>query len=670
MHALDWIIVIGLVSFITVMAVRTRLYTRSVADFLSANRCAGRYMLSIAQEISGMGAMSFVAAFEMYYVAGFVATWWGVITFPLWLLISVSGWIVYRFRETRAFTMAQLMELRYSRRFRIFFGTVAWLSGLIAFGIGPAVGTRFFLHFCGLPENFLVLGIQAATYPTALMVLISLALFFALVGGQISVMITDFLQGMFCNLAFLVILAMVLLTFRWEQIIDTLKLAPAHASLLNPYKTGEIQDFNFWFFVITSLTSAYMYMSWQGTQGFNCAAKSPHEAQMAKIIGTWRGLIQSLLIMMLPICAYTVMHHPVFHALAEQAQTVINAIADPQIQKQMTVPIVLAQILPSGLLGMFTAVMLAGFISSHNSGLHSWGSIFIQDVVLPLRQKPFTPRQHLWLLRGSIAFVAVYIYFFSLLFKQVEYLYMFASLTGAIFSGAGAAIIGGLYWKRGTTAGAWCGIIVGGSIAASGFLLQQFWPRLVPGLLALFPDSACLKAHADRFPLNGVYVGLIAVTGAILSYVGPSLYAWLIRRRPPFDLERMLHRGKYALPGEHADPQAQAVTGWRAMLPTPEFTRGDRLIYWASSAWILLWFVVLVVATIWNFTTDVSDDAWATFWYCKLMLSLVLGVSATVWFLIGGLRDMRDLFRTLRTVARNDQDNGRVVNHHNMGESK
>ena len=40
MEMLDWSIVIGLVVFMTSAAYRTRKYTRSVADFLAANRCS------------------------------------------------------------------------------------------------------------------------------------------------------------------------------------------------------------------------------------------------------------------------------------------------------------------------------------------------------------------------------------------------------------------------------------------------------------------------------------------------------------------------------------------------------------------------------------------------------------------------------------------------------
>src|ERR1043166_6738762 len=309
MHGIDWAIVVALLAFLTFMAVRTKRYTRSVADFLSANRCAGRYILCIAQEMSGMGTISFIATFEMYYTAGFVAGWWHAMAFPIWMLISVSGWIIYRFRETRALTMAQFLEVRYSKPFRVAFGLVAFLSGIIAFGIGPAVCARFFIHFCGLPASFHALGVPVSTYALVLLILLGIALLYTFTGGQISIMVTDFLQGMFCNLVFLIILVVILFLVPWHHIVEAMKSAPAHASLLNPYKTSEVKDFNMWFFVISNVWAAYMYMTWQGTQGFNSAAKTPHEAQMSKILGSWRGLIQGLLLMMLPIGVFAIMHH-------------------------------------------------------------------------------------------------------------------------------------------------------------------------------------------------------------------------------------------------------------------------------------------------------------------------------------------------------------------------
>ena len=72
-----------------------------------------------------------VAMFEAYYKAGFSIAWWEMITYSVILLVALSGWVVYRYRQTRALTLAQLLEIRYSRRFRIFAGIVMFISGLL-----------------------------------------------------------------------------------------------------------------------------------------------------------------------------------------------------------------------------------------------------------------------------------------------------------------------------------------------------------------------------------------------------------------------------------------------------------------------------------------------------------------------------------------------------------
>ena len=45
MHLVDWIILAAVVTGVSVVAYSTKRYTRSVADFLAANRCAGKYLL-------------------------------------------------------------------------------------------------------------------------------------------------------------------------------------------------------------------------------------------------------------------------------------------------------------------------------------------------------------------------------------------------------------------------------------------------------------------------------------------------------------------------------------------------------------------------------------------------------------------------------------------------
>ena len=131
MSFLDWLIVaipFGVVIAIGVMAQR---YTRNVADFLAAGRQAGRYLLSVAEGTAGMGLISVVGLFEMQYNSGYALDFWNGFMVLITLILTLTGFMIYRYRETRVLTMAQFFEVRYSRGFRIFAGTLAFLSGVM-----------------------------------------------------------------------------------------------------------------------------------------------------------------------------------------------------------------------------------------------------------------------------------------------------------------------------------------------------------------------------------------------------------------------------------------------------------------------------------------------------------------------------------------------------------
>jgi len=201
MQTLDWCIIIGMIVFLIAVLLYCNRYMRNAADFLAASRCAGRYVLSIASGVAGFAVISSVATFEMFYKAGFSSMWWSFLSSPLNLVLSLVGWVSYRMRETRCFTLAQFYEVRYSRKFRVAAGILTWISGVWNYGIFPAVSVRFFMFFCRFPEYFKFLGVNWNTYGVLLFVAIGLGVFFAVCGGQIAIMVTDFLQGIFCNVA-------------------------------------------------------------------------------------------------------------------------------------------------------------------------------------------------------------------------------------------------------------------------------------------------------------------------------------------------------------------------------------------------------------------------------------------------------------------------------------
>lgn len=660
MAPVDWAIVIAVLGVMVAGVFLSKSYMRSVADFLAAGRTAGRYVVSVALGIAGLGAITIVGLLEMNYIAGFAMTWWGFTMSVVILVLTVSGWVIYRFRQTRALTLAEFFERRYSRNFRIFAGMIAFLSGLINFGIFPAVGARFFIYFCGLPQAVTVLGLAVPTFPLVMIVLLGIALFFVFQGGQIAVLITDFAQGLFVNVAFVVIVLFLYLKVDWTQIIEALSAAPEQKSLINPFKTGHVEDFNFWYFLIGIVGVIYGALSWQGTQAYNTSAKSAHEAKMAGVLGNWKGFPQGLFILFVPIIIYTVMHHPDFSGIAAAVEDTIAGAGSEALRSQLRGAVVLTHLLPVGLVGAFAAVMLAAFVSTHDTYLHSWGSILIQDVVMPFRKRRFSEKEHLRLLRLSILGVAVFIFLFSLLFQQSEHIFLFFAITGAIFAGgSGAVIIGGLYWKRGTAPAAWTALITGSTIAVGGILVHQMPEELflaAPAHLTGIAQKLWLLRHF-LYNTNGQQYWAVAMGASGLLYVLVSL----LGPKRAVDLDKLLHRGKHDTAHEIEIVNTAPSRGWRMLGMGREFTRGDKAIYIATYVHIGVWFVIFVVGTIHNLTHEVEDAVWAAFWRRYFYIQVAYTIFVIVWFTIGGFKDIGAMLRKLRVMRRDEADDGMVV---------
>jgi SSS family solute:Na+ symporter len=673
MTLLDWLIPLALYAVIVTAVILTRRSMRGVSDYLAAGRSAGRYLLTISAGIAGLGAITVVANMEMGYQAGFAMSWWGLSMALVSMVVTVSGWVNYRFRRTRSLTLAEFFERRYSRRFRIFAGTVAFGAGLINFGIFPSVGARFFMYFLGLPETWQLGALHLPVFPTIMAVLLSTAVYFVFAGGQVAVMITDFIQGAFANLVFLILAVYLLLHVGWTDVGEVMAQTPVGHSKINPFDTGFVADFNFTYFLIGIVGLLYSAMSWQGTQAYNSSARTAHEGKMGNVLGLWRGRAQDVFMTLVPILVFTVMNHPDWAEFAAGITTSMDTIGNEAVRGQMRAPLVLAAMLPPGLMGAFAALMLGAFISTHNTYLHSWSSIFIQDVVMPFRRTPLSPQVHLRLLRGGVVGVALFIFLFSLLYRQSQAILLFFALTGAIFAGwSGAVIIGGLYTRWGTTAAAWWAGIVGVGLTLGGFILEQVqrsWTETGTAFWGLLdwagPDRAVDGAVWVKANLpNGQEIWGWAMWSCTLVYIAVSV----VQRfggHPQFDLDRLLHRGEHALAGEIEQGTVTVSRGWRAIGINHEFGRRDKFLYLATYGWNVGWLIVFIGGCVFFLTRRIEgsdwsryDSLWLGFWHTKLWIEMAVAAVVIVWFTIGGVRDVRALLRALAVKDRDDTDDG------------
>ena len=659
---------------------------KSVTDFLSAGRTAGRYLISVSSGIAGLGAISVVMFLEMGYVAGFSLAWWGLSQGIIILMLTMSGWVIYRFRSTRCLTLAQFFEKRYSRRFRIFTGLVAFTAGIINFGIFPAVGAQFFISYCGLPDTFIGLPV----YPMVMIVLLSISLYFVYTGGQIAVIIADFFQGIFATLILLVVALYLFFNVGWDQVTESLEQTPIklakeeiqaldsdesfqelpeeqqqerineidekykNSSRINPFKTSHVEDFNFWYFLIGIIGIMYSSMSWQGSQAYNSSAKSAHEAKMGSVLAGFRGLPQGLFFLLVPVLIYVFMNHPSYRDIADSVNLSLSELDTDTLRSQMRGPIVLSTILPMGLLGAFAALMLAAFVSTHDTYLHSWATIIIQDVVMPFRNKPFDKDTHIKVLRYAIFGVAVFIFLFSLLFQQNQKIALFFAITAAIFAGgSGAVIIGGLDWKRGTTTAAWTAMIVGAVISVGGVLVKQISSDWLAEPASYNTLKGILTYIRD---INGQEYWGISMGLSAIFYVGVSF----LFKEEPFDMDKLLNRGEYAIEGEKKVVNENTELGWKIFMMGNEFTKTDKLIYIINYAWTGTWTVIFIIGTVYNIYYDVSNDAWMSFWKKYIFIHIFMATITLVWFTIGGFNDLKIMLAKLNTDHRDHEDDGWV----------
>ena len=658
MHLIDWCIVAGLLLCWTITIVAVRRHTRSVADFLAASRCAGRYLITVSSSTLTLTAFTFVGFFEIYYKAGFPPAWWQILMSVQYAVVAISGWVAYRFRQTRAMTLAQFLEIRYSRKLRIFAGMVAWLSGVVNFGVFPAVGARFLIHYCGLPDSPVVFALIMAF-------LLGFGLLFTFLGGQIAILLTDFIQGFFANIVILIVVFFLLHTLGWSRIIEGLSFTPSGQSLVNPFDAAGMEDFNVWFFVIIALMGAYGNCAWQSAQGFGVCALNAHEARMAGVLSTWRVPGLYLTILLIAVSAYTMMHHPAYASLAQQAQGAISTISNTEIRRQMTTPIALTFLIPTGLMGAFVALIMGTTIGAHESFLQSWGSVFVQDIIMPLRSQPLAPEQHLRLLRFSSAGVGILVFLFSFLFRQTEYLHMFFVISFSIFtSGAGAVVIGGLYWKRGTTAGAWAAIISGAVLSIAAVIVRQIENTTHAFTASIHHGNwlyLILAKIASRNP---------AVLSVSVSVIACGLYILIsLGRRSVFNLDKMLHRGQYVVQEMKGASAVAPIQGWRSWIAMGnEFTRRDCVVYLSSLAFTGLLIAVFLFGTIYNLFAKAPAAAWVRFWGIYTGVVLAITALTTLWFTIGGVQDLRQMLRLLARIKRNPRDDGMVIDHQNQDE--
>ena len=153
-------------------------------------------------------------------------------------------------------------------------------------------------------------------------------------------------------------------------------------------------------------------------------------------------------------------------------------------ESQTALPQMLIRIIPSGLIGFIMIGFLAASMSTYDSYLLAFSAILGQDIIAPLIRKPLDEKRRMQLIRIGIIVIAIFIYFWGVYYEFTETVFRYIALTGSLaFAGTLTGIVGGIYWKKASTRGAYM------AFAASAIppIISLFIPEISPtnaGLLS------------------------------------------------------------------------------------------------------------------------------------------------------------------------------------------
>jgi len=433
---LDWAIIVFYLAATLAAGLYGKRFISGLSEFLVAGRELGTFIGIATLAATEIGTITFMYYAELGYKTGFSSFVNGLIAGAVMIFIGRTGFVVKKLRALRLMTIPEYFEIKYSRRLRVLTGVLVATGGILNMGVFLRVEGTFLAIISGIPLEYLKVTMTA---------ILLLEFVYTILGGMVSVVITDFIQFVALSLGMILVTLYSIYVVGWGTMRDSVASAMGEGGfspLVNP-------EYGWAFILFQILLWLAADTCWQTTAMRTFSTRDP---ETSRRVFSWTGLIflgRGMMPMLWGIAAL---------ALLGASQNSLEAM-----------PRMLSQILPTGVLGLVVAGMLAATMSVNSSYLLGWSAIIAQDIVLPLRKQPMTPRAQVLLNRMCNLFVSVFVLFWGIWYTLPGPTYFYLNITATIYlAGTFAAVLAGLYWSRANTLGGYFAM-VGGAIGAVGF---------------------------------------------------------------------------------------------------------------------------------------------------------------------------------------------------------
>lgn len=489
--ALDWVIVAAYLALSVVIGLVVKRYVNNMAAFVGAGRAVGTRLGIAAMAGTEMGLITVMYSAQKGFTGGFAAFHIAIASGVVALVVGLTGFMVYRLRQSKILTIPEFYERRFGRRTRILGGVMLAFGGILNMGLFLKVGSMFIVGITGMSQTGGALKIVMVT-------LLTLVLIYTVMGGMVSVVITDYIQFVILSFGLLLATGLAISHLGWNNIFNTVA-SEMGVKGFNPFVAeGEFGwDYVIWMGFIGIVNCGI----WPTSVARALAMESPEAVKRQFAWSSVTFTIRFMVPYFWGICAFVFIMtmapdlKEAFFPAAEGAQAADNLYA---------MPIFLGRILPAGVIGLITAAMIAAFMSTHDSYLLCWSSVITQDIVAPLMGGNLSGKSRILLTRVLIVGIGLYVLWWGLFYKGKDDIWDYMAVTGAIyFTGAFAVMFFGLYWKRASSTGAVLALL-SGSTALLGLGPVQKWMGIDGGI-----SSARVGLLTVLFAIGVMVVGSI-----------------------------------------------------------------------------------------------------------------------------------------------------------------
>ena len=426
-------------------------YIKGIDNFLVAGRSMGYHLGLLSLMCTEIGMITYVYYAELGFKAGLAAL---IVAFPpvvAYIFLGRTGFIIKPLLEMKISTIPEFFSRKYSKGVRFYIGIIMAVGGILNFGVFPGVEANFINIVTGIPKDYLLV---------TMVVLLSLVLVYTAVGGMVSVIVTNYIQYVLLSFGMVFITVYGIYIIGWGNIVSAVTEKVGEKGI-NPFTPSILEgEFGIGFVVWQVLFWVALLVGWQA---ISMRLFSSKDSKVGQKIYTWSGLM---------FLSRGIM--PILWGV------MAIAVLGTEIDSLEALPLLLLEIVPSGLLGIIFAALLAASMSTYASYLLSWSSVVSQDIIGSIvtffTKKELDSKKQLLVSRITMAVVMIFIIWWSLFHEMEGYLYFYLNMTGMLFiPGVLICVAFGIYWKKARTLGAYMAITFGAILP----MLYLIWPKEV-----------------------------------------------------------------------------------------------------------------------------------------------------------------------------------------------